>query len=252
MDAKGNVEIPQSMVIYDEEKLISIIYGDISRTHTPPPPDYFLEHAILAPKNTDVQETNQKILDRLPGPEIVLHSADSVETDNLSRDAYGHDDIPEDFLHSVELSSLPLSELKVKIGCPLMLLCNLDLSKGLCNGTHFILLRAYTCILEVLIIGGDHHGETAFIPWITLKPTFHDYPFILKRHQFPVRLLSINKAQGQSLKFVGIHLLFPVFCHGQLYVAFSRATSSQHIHVLLPKTSGNKMPNIMYPEILID
>ena len=73
--------------------------------------------------------------------------------------------------------------------------------------------------------------------------------------QFPVQLsfaMMINKAQGQSLKFVGIHLLSPVFCHGQLYVAFSRATSSQHIHVLLPKTSGNKTPNIVYPEILID
>ena len=186
MDAKGNVEIPQLMVIYDEEKLISIIYGDISRTHTPPPSDYFLEHAILAPKNADVQETNQRILNRLPGPEIMLHSADSVETDNPSRDAYGHDDIPEDFLRSVELSSLPLTELEVKLGCPLMLLCNLDPSKGLCNGTRFILLRAYTRILEVLIIGGDHHGETAFIPWITLKPTSHDYPFILKHRQFSV------------------------------------------------------------------
>ena len=82
MDAKGNVEIPQSMVTYDEEELISIIYGDISRMHLPPPPDYFLEHAILAPKNTNVQEMNQRILDRLPGPEIVLHSADSVEIDN--------------------------------------------------------------------------------------------------------------------------------------------------------------------------
>ena len=255
MDAKGNVEIPQSMVTYDEEELISIIYGDISRMHSPPPPDYFLEHAILAPKNTDVQETNQRILDRLPGPEIVLHSADSVETDNPRRDTYGHDDIPEDFLRSVELSSLPLSELKVKIGCPLMLLRNLDPSKGLCNGTRFILLRAYTHILEVFIIGGDHHGETAFIPRITLKPTSHDYPFILKHRQFPVQLsfaMTINKAQGQSLKFVGIHLLSPVFCHSQLYVAFSRATSSQHIHVLLPKTSGNKTPNIVYPEILID
>jgi len=255
MGVKGNVEIPQSMVVYDEEKLISIVYGDISKTHTPPPPDYFLEHAILAPKNTDVRETNQRILDRLPGPEIVLHSADSVETDNLSRDAYGHDNIPEDFLRSVELSSLPLLELKVKIRCPLMLLCNLDPSKGLCNRTRFILLHAYTCILEVLIIGGDHYGETAFIPRITLKPTSHDYPFILKRRQFPVHLsfaMTINKAQGQSLKYVGIHLLSPVFCHGQLYVAFLRATSSQHIHVLLPKTSGNKTLNIVYSEILID
>ena len=55
---------------------------------------------------------------------------------------------------------------------------------------------------------------------------------MLKRHQFPVCLafaLTINKAQGQSVKHIGIDLCVPVFLHGQLYVALSQATSSQNI-----------------------
>jgi hypothetical protein len=118
-----------------------------------------------------------------------------------------------------------------------------------------ILLHAYRNILEVMIMGGDHHGEKAFIPRITLKPSSREYPFTLKRRQFPVRLsfaMTINKAQGQSLKYVGIHLISPVFCHGQLYVALSRATSSQRLLILLPRSTETTTINIVYPEILLD
>jgi ATP-dependent exoDNAse (exonuclease V) alpha subunit len=135
-----------------------------------------------------------------------------------------------------------------------MLLRNLDPQKGLCNGTRMILLQAYRRILEVLIIGNDHHGQKAFIPRISLTPSSRQYPFALKRRQFPVRLcfaMTINKAQGQSLKYVGIHLLSPVFCHGQLYVAFSRATSSKNVHVLL-RPNCTKTTNVVYPEVLLD
>ena len=63
-----------------------------------------------------------------------------------------------------------------------------------------------------------------FIPRITLHPSSHQYPFTLKQRQFPVCLsfaMTINKAKGQSPKHVGIHLMSPVFCDGQLYVALS-------------------------------
>lgn len=253
-DKDDSVDIPQSMVLTTEEDLIEAIYGDISKDDSPPPPHYFLDHAILAPTNIDVQETNQKILDKMPGNEITYHSADSIECDSLSSNSNGYDDFPQDFLRSLNPSSLPLADLKIKIGCPVMLLRNLDPNKGLCNGTRLIIIHAYRHLLEVMIIGGDHDGEKAFIPRITLKPTSHDYPFTLKRRQFPIRLsfaMTINKAQGQSLKYVGIHLLSPVFCHGQLYVALSRVTSCEHIHILLDKNKGNKTTNIVYQEVLL-
>jgi ATP-dependent exoDNAse (exonuclease V) alpha subunit len=186
----------------------------------------------------------------MPGSLITYHSADCIEDEGEGIP----NDVPEDFLRSINLSSLPSSELKMKIGCPLMLLRNLDPGKGLCNGTRMLLLQAYPRILEVMIIGNDHHGEKAFIPRISLKPSSRQYPFLLKRRQFPVRLcfaMTINKAEGQSLKFVGIHLLSPIFCHGQLYVALSRATSSKNVHILLPPNS-TKTSNVVYPEVLLD
>ncbi|KAI0056659.1 hypothetical protein BV25DRAFT_1893721 [Artomyces pyxidatus] len=65
--------------------------------------------------------------------------------------------------------------------------------------------------------------------------------------------MSINKSQGQSVKFVGLDLRSSVFTHGQLYVALSRATSSRRIKVLLPpEPSGSTATNIVYPEVLLD
>ena len=108
------------------------------------------------------------------------------------------------------------------------------------------------------IVGGDYHGENTFIPRIIMKPTSHQFPFTLRRRQFPVRLcfaMTINKAEGQSLNHVGLHLLSPVFCHGQLYVALSRATDSNDVHVLLPDTPlgrQSKTRNVVYPEVVLD
>ena len=138
-DSKGNVEIPQQMITYNENELIQAIYGDIADQDLTP--EYFLHHAILAPRNTDVRNTNAKILAQMPGDEIVYYSADSLESDGQLR---RRDDIPEDVLRALDPSSLPLSELKMKIGCLLMLLRNLDPKKKLCNGTRMILLRAYS------------------------------------------------------------------------------------------------------------
>jgi ATP-dependent exoDNAse (exonuclease V) alpha subunit len=41
--------------------------------------------------------------------------------------------------------------------------------------------------------------------------------------------MTINKDQGQMLKCVGIYLPLPVFTQGQLYVAFSIASSFDNV-----------------------
>ncbi|KAF9552568.1 DNA repair and recombination protein PIF1, partial [Agrocybe pediades] len=64
--------------------------------------------------------------------------------------------------------------------------------------------------------------------------------------------LSINKAQGQSVKYIGLDLRVPVFAHGQLYVALSRATSSSNVKVLLPDNSTEcRTANVVYSEVII-
>ena len=61
--------------------------------------------------------------------------------------------------------------------------------------------------------------------------------------------MTINKAQGQTLDRVGIYLPQPVFAHGQLYVALSRATSYQYVKILIDDGNSCKTRNIVYHEI---
>ena len=120
-----------------------------------------------------------------------------------------------------------------------MLLHNIDPSNGLCNGTCMVLLEVRTMVLRCHVLGGDNAGKVAFIPSMTLEPSAESLPIELSCCQFPVHLafaMTINKAQGQSIKYVGIDLRIPVFSHGQLYVALSCCTSSDRIKVVFPET----------------
>ena len=72
------------------------------------------------------------------------------------------------------------------------------------------------------------------LPKITLSSQDSALPMIIAGCQFPVRLaycLTINKAQDQSLKYVGIYLTKPVFSYVQLYVAVSRERSFSGLKV---------------------
>ena len=92
-----------------------------------------------------------------------------------------------------------------------------------------ITTRGPYCKAETITI-----KQTVLIPRIKLAPSDINLPFVLERHQFPVRLaysMTINKAQGQTFDKVGIYLLAPVFSHGQLYVALSRAKSFKDIYM---------------------
>ena len=44
--------------------------------------------------------------------------------------------------------------------------------------------------------------------------------------------MTVNKSQGQTIPNVGVYLPAPVFSHGQLYVAMSRATLRTNIKIL--------------------
>jgi hypothetical protein len=160
-----------------------------------------------------------------------------------------------EYLNSLVSSSLPLSHLELKVGCPIMLLRNLDPLKGLCNGTRLRVIQIRQRVLKCSIISGDPKfaGNVVFIPRITLAPSAEDLPIPLRRRQFPVRLafaMTVNKSQGQSLKHVGLDLRSSVFSHGQLYVGLSRCTSGNRLKVLLKEEDAGKTPNIVYKEIL--
>ena len=127
--------------------------------------------------------------------------------------------------------------MELKIGSPVMLLCNLHAGpgNGLRNGTQMIVVHLGSRVIEAQIASGVNKGKCVLIPRITLIPSDSQFPFTLKRHQFPIRpcfAMTMNKAQGQTLDFVGIYLPQDVFSHGQLYVALSRVRNSKCLAVL--------------------
>ena len=110
--------------------------------------------------------------------------------------------------------------------------------------------------MEIKLMSGTHAGETNFIPRIRLISEEADIPFPLCRLQFPVRLaftMSINKAQGQSLQYVGLDFRSAVFTHGQFYVAMSRATSVHRVKAIWDDNKEAAVTkNIVYQEVLQD
>jgi len=254
-DKNCKVEIPYDMQSNDIESLMNFIYPHVDSSPSPPP-EYFLNRMILAPCNTDVNDVNNKLLDHMHGDDTIYHSADQVIHEE---GADGHDYSPmtTEFFWSINSSSLPPGELRIKKGCPLILMWNLSPSNGLCNGSCMVVVRMSEHVLEVQLIGGEHNGELALIPCISLIPTLTtDFTFKCRQQQFPIRFafaITINHAQGQSVKHVGIDLCFPVFAHGQLYVALSCVTAKQNVKVLLPHDNlDSKMINIVYQEALLD
>ena len=93
-----------------------------------------MDRMILAPQNTDVGDLNRRMLGLMSGEEEVFLSVDSV-VDEASADdgSQMHDTFPEEFLCTLNLSGLPPGELRLKTGCPIILLRNLCPSQGLCK-----------------------------------------------------------------------------------------------------------------------
>ena len=236
------------------QSLIDTIYPGIGLL--PHPEDhYFSERTILSSRNDDVDDLNHAILNRFPGELQVFQSADSIE-DNEGHGEEGILMYPVEYLNSINCSGLPLAKLALKVGCPVMVLRNINPGDGVCNGSRGILTRATPRVLEVRLLTGEHAGELIFIPRMGIIPNETQVPFKLKRLQFPIRLcfaMTINKSQGQSVKHVGIDARSAVFTHGQFYVAISRVTSVHNIKIIWDDQHPNPVTkNIVYPEVLLD
>ncbi|GJS23421.1 ATP-dependent DNA helicase PIF1-like protein [Tanacetum coccineum] len=124
-----DMTIPYNDMARSKEDLINAIFPSLHVNGNSS--DYIISRAILSTKNEHVDELNKKSIDRFCEDEKIYYSFDEAQDD---KNNFYH----MEFLNSLNVSGLPPRVLRLKIGCPIILLRNLDPSVGLCNGTRLI------------------------------------------------------------------------------------------------------------------
>ena len=225
------VHINEKFIVNGETfaDLATTIYSDIKENYQNR--DYITSRIMMCPKNDTTDQINEFVMNQIPGEAEVLLSADSVDSNQAAM-------YPTEFLNSITLASLPPPRLYLKKYASVILLCSLDPTQGMCNDSRLTIIEISSHVIDAEIATGTHRGKRVFIPRIVMIPSETDFPFVLRRKQFPIRpafCITINKGQGQSLQSVGIFLPTPeaIFSHGQLYVPFSRVQNPRGLKVMV-------------------
>ncbi|XP_076038383.1 ATP-dependent DNA helicase Pif1-like [Oratosquilla oratoria] len=204
------------VLVDSREELVNTVYSNLEDNFLNV--SYFEKRVIITPTNDDVDCVNNIVFKRLKNEEFVYRSEDKSIDNEM--------DIQTSVYNSINSPSIPLHELKLKIGAVVMVLRNICPPK-LCNGTRIMITNLKKHIIVGNILTGAYKDEQVMLPKVTLDST--DTSVFFKRKQFPVRLcyaMTINKSQGQTFDTCGLLLdSSQCFAHGQLYVACSRVTS---------------------------
>ncbi|GFX94273.1 ATP-dependent DNA helicase PIF1 [Trichonephila clavipes] len=170
----------------------------------------------LSTHKDDVDIINNSHLEHLPGQLQVFRAVDSCP--ELARFMNNH-------CHVVE-------KIELKVGAQVMLTKNLDLQRGLVNGSRGVITGFDVGKEKLPIVKFVCGIEQAvnYEKWTVRAPS----GIVLMRKMLPLQLawaMSIHKSQGMTLDCVEVSL-GRVFECGQAYVALSRARSLEGLRVL--------------------
>ena len=100
-------------------------------------------------------ELNRHILKGMHGKTYTFNSTDSADVNEAETDVYK---LSAEFLQSLNPACLPSSHLCLKLNASVILLCNLYLKQGLCNGTRLIITHLIQFCLKGRILRGTFYN----------------------------------------------------------------------------------------------
>ena len=260
-DTKGLISIPEDMLYNikpntatnqkEEENSMKefcrMIFPNVSINISNP--EWLQGRSIIAPTNKEVDAINDIMEGWVPGTAKKLTSADTLED---YRDIMRFNT---EYVNTLCPNGFPRHQISLKPGMVIMLLRNISPKEGLCNGTKLIYERILNN--KLLVCKLTTSDKRVLIPRIKFISEAGSYAFEWARRQFPVRIAfatTINKAQGQTLRKVGVWLRSPVFTHGQLYVASSRTGNPDALKFAIKQQEGEpprSTANVVYNEVLL-
>ncbi|CAF4186948.1 unnamed protein product [Rotaria magnacalcarata] len=172
LPASENDEIDLPTGCISDGNLVGEIFGKhISLEDIP----NLCDRMILCPQNEHSLIVNEQVLQRLPGIEKVYSSVNDIECDD------GEDicNYPTEFLNSLTPSGMPPLKPNLKPGAIVMLRRNLDVNRGLCNGTRLIVRRLHNHTVDCEVATGSNKGNRTLIPRTSLIPSDTFLPFKL-------------------------------------------------------------------------
>eukprot|EP00984_Skeletonema_dohrnii_P018289 scaffold8514_cov74-Skeletonema_dohrnii-CCMP3373.AAC.1 len=245
------VEIPPAMCRNSKDDVVDSVFDNFESNVGCSA--YYQSRAIVTATNEIVNEINDELTDRLPGELQKYHSIDTVGDDDNPKA------FPSEFLNSLQLSGMADHKLHLKENSVVILLRNIDIPAGHCNGTRYFVKRLgeYRLVLKKLKTNGDKN-DILILPRIPMTSSAGTkLPFVLNRLQFPIKVafaLTINRSQSQTFSGkCGILLPKSVWTHGQIYVTFSRCGDPNNVYVWADQEefkdlidSGQLEPNKVY------
>eukprot|EP00267_Zea_mays_P022270 XP_008647048.1 ATP-dependent DNA helicase PIF1 [Zea mays] len=134
-NSDGDIRLPDDVCVpysgsdNDLDNLIDFAFPNLNENMSDS--TYITSRVIPSTRNDWVDMINVKMIDRFQGEHMVYHSFDSAMDDP-------HNYYPPEFLNTLTPNGLAPHVLKLKIGCPVILLRNIDPANGLCNGTRLV------------------------------------------------------------------------------------------------------------------
>jgi ATP-dependent DNA helicase PIF1 len=184
----------------------------------------------LLPLRRSVDEINQTNLDN-------LISSNSLKTHSYKTEfTYVSDDLENGFTEEeqVKIQDFVKSNcqsqinLKLCVGAQVMLIHNLDIEKGLVNGSRGVIVTFKDGFPCVKFLDGNVYTLNYNVWTIKHEKGFVEYK------QVPLRLawaVSQHKSQGSSLDFIEVDIGPTIFEYGQTYTTLSRVKKLEGLFI---------------------